>query len=75
VTRWVLAAIAALAVLRRRYLRWGARDDEMTAALPGDRNSNSMIAWLIATTGLSADRVRAVTLPAGTRVSKWLGVP
>jgi hypothetical protein len=29
-------AIAVAALLRRRYLRWGATDDEMSVALPGD---------------------------------------
>jgi hypothetical protein len=36
VTRWALPAVAALSLLRRRSLRWGATDDEMTATLPGD---------------------------------------
>jgi hypothetical protein len=37
--RSLIAATAAAAVgglLRRRYLYWGATDDEMTIALPGD---------------------------------------
>ena len=29
-------AIAVTAILRRRYLRWGATDDEMSVTLPGD---------------------------------------
>jgi hypothetical protein len=29
-------AIAVAALLRRRYLRWGATDDEVSVALPGD---------------------------------------
>lgn len=29
-------AIAVTALLRRRYLRWGATDDEMSVTLPGD---------------------------------------
>jgi len=36
VTRWAFPAVAALSFMRRRSLRWGATDDEMTATLPGD---------------------------------------
>lgn len=31
-----LGLLAAVALLRRRYLHWGATDQEVTMALPGD---------------------------------------
>ena len=41
-------------------------------------NSNSMVAWLIAAAGLTADDLRpppAAALPAGAQVSRWRGAP
>jgi hypothetical protein len=47
-------AIAVAALLRRRYLRWGATDDEVSVALPGDE--------LVSSPGLTA--TRGVTIRA-----------
>jgi uncharacterized protein YndB with AHSA1/START domain len=57
------AVIAATTLARARYLRWGATDDELNAALPGDE--------LVPAADLTA--TRAVTVRASAdRVWPWL---
>lgn len=54
---------AVVATARRRYLRWGATDQEMATALPGDD--------LLTEVGLTA--TRAITIRAGAeQVWPWL---
>lgn len=56
-------ALAAGLLVRRRYLRWGATDDEVAAALPGDE--------LLARSDLTA--TRAITVQARpAEVWPWL---
>jgi hypothetical protein len=52
-------AIAVAVLLRRRYLRWGATDDEVGAALPGDElvSSPGLTATRGVTIGAAADSV------------------
>ena len=59
VTRWAFPAVAALSLMRRRSLHWGATDDEMTAALPGDELvlDADLTATRSVTVGTAADRV------------------
>jgi hypothetical protein len=63
VTRWALPAVAALSLVRRRSLRWGATDDELTAALPGDE--------LVLDADLTATRSVTVST-AADRVWPWI---
>ena len=46
--------VAATAILRKRWLRWGATNDELTVALPGDE----------LTTGANLVSTRAITIHA-----------
>jgi hypothetical protein len=57
------AVVAGVAFARGRYLRWGATDDELNVALPGDE--------IVATADLTATRAVTVRV-AGARVWPWI---
>ena len=57
------SVVVGVALWRARYLRWGATDDELNVALPGDE--------LVPAPDLTATRAVTVRAPAG-EVWRWV---